>query len=346
MRRRDYLGFIGAGAFATGYDFYSSRNMEELDNPLNLSNERLETGDYWTVSVIPDTQNYASDEDLTEHLRHQAEWVAENSDRFNIVFATHEGDMVDNGADREQWDRIESALEPLEDEVLYSVNPGNHDWNETYDKASGIEEYRERFGEDRFEDRDGYLESGPHGLSHAQRFSGGERQFLNLGLEWEPRDEILEWAEETVKDYGLPTILTTHSYLRKTRLDGGRLDDVQEQNGLGNHGEDVFDSLVAPNSEIFMVVSGHSFRGFLLRNSGEYRQVSSNNEDQPVYEMLANFQNRRDGGNGWIRNITFMPGRDGGKDRIGVSTYSPSLGKNQVGSASNFGFRLDFDERF
>lgn len=95
-----------------------------------------------------------------------------------------------------------------------------------------------------------------------------------------------------------------------------------------------------------MVFSGHSYRGLLSRNSGEYRQVSFNIEDQPVYEMLADFQNRKNGGNGWMRNIVFLPGRDGERDRIRVSTYSPSNGMNQVGNASNFDFELNFDERF
>jgi hypothetical protein len=61
--------------------------------------------------------------------------------------------------------------------------------------------------------------------------------------------------------------------------------------------------------------------------------------------MLADFQDRENGGNGWMRNITFLPEEDG-YDMIAVSTYSPSTGINQVGAPSDFYFELDFDERF
>lgn len=346
MKRRQYLGLAGAAALGGSFEFYSNRNTEELENPLGLSDERLEEDDYYTISVIPDTQNYASNQEWLEHAENQVEWIAENKDDFNIVFATHEGDLVSNGADPQQWDRIDSTLSSLDGEVPYSVSPGNHDWNHTYNKDSGNEEYRKRFGEERFQGRDWYEGSGPYGLSHAQRFSAGDREFLHLGLEWEPRDETLEWAEEKVNEYEVPTLVTTHSHLHKGVLGSSRMDDVKEVNGLGNSGEEVFDELIRPNSEVFMVLSGHSFGGLFPRNRGEYRQISSNVEEQPVYEMLADFQNRREGGNGWMRNITFLPGREGESDRISVSTYSPSEELNQVGSPSDFEFQVDFEERF
>ena len=346
LKRREYLGLAGAGFSLAAADFYSSRNVEELDNPLGLSDERLQEDSYWTVSVIPDTQNYASDQEWIEHVRNQAEWISDNRDRYNIVFATHEGDLVNDGSDQVQWDRIESALEPLDGQVPYSVSPGNHDWSDTYDKASGGEEYRERFGEERFEDRDWYVGSGPHGLSHAQVFSDEDYGFLHLGLEWEPRDETLEWAGSKVNEYGLPTIVTTHSHLHKGVIEGFRMDEVKEQKGLGNHAEEVYDEFVSPNSEVFMVLSGHSFGGLVPRNRGEYRQTSENSSGGKVFEMMADFQNRREGGNGWMRNITFLPNVKDENDRISVSTYSPSKALNQVGDVSDFAFELDFEERF
>ena len=346
MKRRDYLGLLGAGVFAAGADFYSNRNVDEMDNPLGLSDKRLEEDDYWNVSVIPDTQNYSSNEEWMKHVKNQVEWIKDNRDDFNIVFATHEGDLVSNGADPIQWDRIESALSSLDGELPFSVSPGNHDWNSTYDKASGIDEYRERFGGENFRENGWYDESGPYDLSHAQVFSSGEYDFLHLGLEWEPRDETLEWADHKIDEYGFPTIVTTHSHLHKGVFGGNRMDEVKEENGLGNHGDEVFEELIAPNSEVFMVFSGHSFGGLLPRDRGEYRKVSRNDSGEPVYEMLADFQNRNEGGYGWMRNITFLPGSGEEEDRISVSTYSPSSGLNQVGDASDFSFELDFEERF
>ncbi len=345
MKRRQYLGLTAAGLTGFGANLYLSNRQKKLDNPLGISDERLESGDFWTISVIPDTQNYSTDDDHIQHLSNQAEWIAENKDRYNILFATHEGDLVNDGSDIEQWERIESALEPIHGEVPYSVVPGNHDWKSTYDKSSGIDEYLERFGDQRFKDMEWYDDSGPHGLSHAQIFPTDRGDFLHLGLEWEPRDEVLDWADQKVEEYGLPTLVTTHSHLHKGVLDKSRMEDVKEENGQGNHAEQVFQELVYPNEEVFMVLSGHSFGGLLPRNRGEHHQISENSEDEPVYEMLADFQDRENGGNGWMRNITFLP-EDNGYDRIAVSTYSPSTGMNQVGAPSDFYFQLDFDERF
>ncbi len=345
MKRRQFLGLTGVGLLGVGAEFYFSDRQEKLDNPLGVSDERLDSGDFWTVSVIPDTQNYVSNEEWLKHVENQVDWITENRDRYNIAFVTHEGDLVNNGASQEQWDRIDSALEPLQGEVPYSVVPGNHDWSDIYDKSSGIEEYLSRFSSQRFEDRDWYDESGPNDLSHAQVFSGGDMDFLHLGLEWEPRDNTVQWADQKIDEYSLPTIVTTHSHLHKGVTGTTRMGEVKEEGGEGNSGEEIFQELIYPNDEVFMVLSGHSFGGLLPRNRGEHHQISENQEEQPVYEMLTDYQNRKNGGNGWMRNITFLP-EENGYDSISVSTYSPSTGMNQVGSSSDFRFHLDFDERF
>ena len=70
-----------------------------------------------------------------------------------------------------------------------------------------------------------------------------------------------------------------------------------------------------------MVLNGHSFRA-----DGEWAQVSQNDADLDVYEMLACYQDYPNGGNGWLRTIEFV--QDGGvdeADRIRVRTYSPTL---------------------
>lgn len=344
VKRRQYLGLAAAGLTGFGANYYLSDRQRELDNPLGIPDEKLETSNFWTVSVLPDTQNYAVEDELIKHVEDQVEWISENKDTYNIVFATHEGDMVSNGASHEQWDRIESALSCLDGEVPYSVVPGNHDWETTNDKSSSIDEYLDRFGEKRFEDKNWYDDVGPNGLSHSQIFSAGGREFLHLGLEWEPRDEVLDWADNKIEDYRHPTLITTHSHLHKGILNGKRADQLEEENSQGNHGKKVFRELVYPKQEVLMVLSGHSFGGLLPRNRGEYHQISDNLGDQPVYEILADFQNRKGGGNGWMRNITFLP-EENGYDKISVSTYSPSARKNQVGEQSDFYFELDFDER-
>jgi hypothetical protein len=102
-----------------------------------------------------------------------------------------------------------------------------------------------------------------------------------------------------------------------------------------------------------MVLNGHYHDGggfFGIGTSpddGEYHQISYNDAGLPVYELLANYQDKDKGGNGWLRLLSFLPGGGtGDQDRIAVETYSPYLGEYQDSDRSEFSFDLRFDERF
>jgi hypothetical protein len=304
--------------------------------------------DYWTLVAIPDTQFYAASDRLSAYARDQTEWIAENLDSENIRFVTHEGDMVDDGSATTQWDRIDEAMSTLDGLIPYSTLPGNHDWGVTNDKSSSIQNYTDYFGPARFDSRTWYGGAGPTsaGLNSYQLFSAGGYDFLHLALEWEPSGTVtdastpLGWGQSILDEYSdHATILTTHSYLRD---DGRRAETVQEVNGDGNSGNDVWQELIEPNPQIFLVLNGH-----YVEDDGEYHQVSPNIADLPVYELAANYQDRSNGGNGWFRLVQFYPG--GGEDesdRIQVRTYSPSIDEYETDDDSEFSFDVDFDDRF
>jgi hypothetical protein len=70
-----------------------------------------------------------------------------------------------------------------------------------------------------------------------------------------------------------------------------------------------------------------------------------------VYEFLANYQDRPNGGDGWLRTLEFQPGRgDAGLDRLAVQTYAPDPlggpGRFERDAGSEFHYDLDFDNRF
>ena len=110
-------------------------------------------------------------------------------------------------------------------------------------------------------------------------------------------------------------------------------------------GEEIFEELVAPYPQVFMVLSAHYYRSD--EGPGEYHQVSTNDAGSNVYEMLADYQLYDNGGDGWLRLVELVPeGGEGGLDRIRVRTYSPTRDEFQPGAASNFSFDLDFAERF
>lgn len=323
---------VGLGAFGSGSGRATASDGEDDD-------------DYWTVVALPDTQNYVTREELASFARDQTEWVIDEREAERIRFVTHEGDLVRNGADATQWDRIETALSTLDGEVPYATVPGNHDWASTGDKRSSLENYLSRFGRSRFVDRCWYGGASPNGYSSFQLFSGGDHDFLHLALAWEPPGTVddpettLGWAQSVLNAFPRrPAILTTHSYLRS----GGRTRALQTENGDGNTGEAVWQRLVRPNPQVFMVLNGHWHI-----DDKEYRQVSTNDAGLRVFEMLANYQSRPNGGDSLLRRIQFRPAQtDGVADRIRVETYAPTHDEFLSDDDSEFEFELDFAERF
>ena len=53
-----------------------------------------------------------------------------------------------------------------------------------------------------------------------------------------------------------------------------------------------------------MVLNGH-YHGAGGSNDGEYHQVSTNDYGKPVIEVLQDFQDYPNGGDGWLRIMTF-----------------------------------------
>ncbi|WP_336361999.1 metallophosphoesterase family protein [Halalkalicoccus salilacus] len=61
----------------------------------------------------------------------------------NIVFVSHEGDLVDDGDSRTQYERMGKVMSTLDGEVPYATPPGDHDWFEQEDRSTSTEYYRE-----------------------------------------------------------------------------------------------------------------------------------------------------------------------------------------------------------
>ena len=59
-----------------------------------------------------------------------------------------------------------------------------------------------------------------------------------------------------------------------------------------------------------------------------------------VYSLLANFQDRPNGGNGWLRILQFSPENN----EIRVKTYSPVLDRWEKDSNSEFTLYFNFDK--
>lgn len=236
-------------------------------------------------------------------------------------------------------------------QVPFSVVPGNHDYDAMWtdskrppspgarlsDMASlgvlhsgGLDNFRSVFGSDSpfFKDKDWYVDSHDGGADSAQLFSAGGYKFLHIGLQFSPPDASLKWAERVIRKYrGLPTIITTHDYLngKGERLPNPLVDQASVDE-LDNSPEDVWRKLIAANPQIFLVLSGHQH--------GQALRVDKNKSGNDVYQVLADYQDRRQTaiaagytsdfpygvGDGWLRLMKFDFSKE--VPEIKVSTYS------------------------
>lgn len=324
-------------------------------------------GEPWTMVVIPDTQHYVDDPDNVDDFVATMTWLADNIVTYRISFVTHIGDVVQHGDEAVEWDRAESAMRLIDGRVPYSVSCGDHDYAIEEDRGSGAVEFVRRYGASRYAGRSWYRGASPDQKSHYQIFTAGGRQFLHLNIEWEVPGAIddpttaLGWARQVLDSHPTtPTIISTHAYVWDKPGEKGRTNGVEEASGDGRSGETLWAELIRNRPQVFMIINGNFHNGSSQYDptasgsdpagpsfDGEWHQVSRNLHGLPVYEMLSNYQDYPNGGDGWIRLIEFQDGAGaGGLDRIQVRTYSPTHDAYQTDSVSQFSFDLDFEERF
>ena len=304
----------------------------------------------FTVVALPDTQVYADSH--PEVFDAQTQWIADQAADLNITFVTHLGDVVDNGPSERQWDNARASLDILDDaNVPYGIAMGNHDnmysdfeyafppdvdhsCSDTYtDIDCTADHFLRNVGPESVEDRPWFGGASASGQSHYDHFERGGLTFLFLHLAVDPRDDERAWAAQVLADHpGALVHLTTHRYLYDYRIVDAMPDPLPLLTGGRNNtlphslgGQDLyyvdaitadglFEELIAPHSNIYMVQCGHV--------DAEYRQISENEAGLPVAEILTDFQAYHPkGGNGWMKLLTY----DLDAGTLQVQTYSPLL---------------------
>ena len=120
-----------------------------------------------------------------------------------------------------------------------------------------------------------------------------------------------------------------------------------------NTPEELWKKLINPNSQIFLVLCGHFFRG----DFGESYRIDINEDGYKVFSLLQDYQGRksyfekmetkeklRDCGDGWLRLLEFSIQ----KKEIHVMTYSTAFQEYEKDDNSDFFIELDWNwnERF
>lgn len=283
----------------------------------------------WTMAVLPDTQIYCVKH--PELFEAQTRWIAENAARFRIQLVLHEGDVVHDNSEA-QWDVAERALRVLDGRVPYVVALGNHDLGPGGSGSDRSSRFFERFPIDEWRARPGFLESfeDDRAGNTAHRFETPSGPWLALALEFGPRDAVIEWAGGLLARHrSVPAVIVTHAYTYcdSTRYDrAGRADQkwsphvygIAKLDGGVNDAEALYQKLVRRHDNVQLVLSGH-----VLEN-GTGLLTSPQDGGSEVHQMLANYQNRSRGGDGYLRLIEI----DARAERIRVRTYSPVLDRH------------------
>ena len=269
----------------------------------------------FTFIALPDTQYMSLDYPALYNTMTQ--WVADNAVEQNIEFVLHEGDMTHNNTDAE-WANAHTAMHIMDNKAPWVPCAGNHDMKSG--EAAKLDEY---FPVSDFENLPyygGVYEAGEIHNSYFL-FSAGGTDWLVINIEYNPDDDILEWAGQVAAAYpDRRAILLTHAYLWHTN----------ERTSIGNN---IWNKLVKKYANFIFVFNGHYTTG----EGG--RLVSEGDNGNKVYQMFANYQDLAFGGLGLLRIVTLDPDAK----TVDVKTYSPWMKTYRDDDANQFTFEdVDF----
>lgn len=272
--------------------------------------------DNFTVLWTSDPQWYSFK--YQNILIDQNDWVVENYDRMNIEYIIHTGDFVDLPHERSQWDFITEQYKKWDDAGLaYVVLAGNHDVDGT-----DYTEFKEYFGTHRFDDNPWYGKDYDGNRGHYDLMTMGGVDFIFV---------YLGYGTHTAKDYEwMNSVLSEHSDRIAFLMFHEYLNAEGTRTAIG---DEIFNRVVLKNPNVRMVLCGHNYNATRLV---EYIDDDGDGkEDRTVYQLMANYQNLTNGGNGYMRFLEF----DIEDGTISQRTYSPYL--NDFNAYDNRGDEMD-----
>ena len=283
----------------------------------------------FTIILLPDTQKYKHEvRGSRSHIfENQTKWIVDHVIDKNIVLVLHLGDIVDY-SDASQWHFASKNLNILNGIVPYVLAVGNHDIS-ALDGTKSTRLFNKHFEKsnfNKFTSRESNLTSlqGVFEENHLEnsyfRFNFQGDDYIVISLLYCPSDQMLGWANNIVATHPeSKVVVITHSYLGSNSQhvkvgDKQNLSNCETfwPEGKGNEGQQIWEKLISKHSNIQFVFGGH-----LLPK----RLVSKGLNGNMVFEITTNYQHLENGGNGFLRLLTFFS--DG--KRVLVQTYSPFL---------------------
>jgi len=274
-----------------------------------------------TIAFLPDTQSYVhySEEVMTDQIN----YLVSNKSSLNLAFVGHEGDVVQDSSDSSEWVFARTEMTKLGTaSIPYSVLPGNHDY-----LAAGVRTnttFNSYFPLSVFQGMATY--EGAYNTDSDNTYhivSINENDLLVISLEFGARGAVLTWANGILAaNSTIPAIIITHAYIG---INGEPLesdDNHAPSNGYGlgtvpadvNDGSDIWTTLVYPNNNVKLVMSGHDGSPSV----GAKLKTSTHADGSTVYQLLSNYQYYGDYP-GYLTLFRFN------SSKVYFRTYSPTL---------------------
>jgi hypothetical protein len=272
----------------------------------------------FTLAVMPDTQflYWGAQGSISPQPQEASfRYIIENGNGpgDNIVFMAHLGDLTEDGQ-ASSFQYVGRVFDLLDQHgVAYSVLAGNHDVSG--DDQRGSTPYLQTMGPQRFAHSPTFAGATPDGYNTAHIFSAAGRKWLLLAMDWRTSSGGFAWANQMIKNNPkLPVILTTHEIAGSLYGDNVypyQPGDPENDAALSGYGQQVWDTLVKDNDQVFLTLNGHYWPPgrVTMRNSG----------GNDVHVHITNYQNRYYGGAAMIRLYHF----DLARNTIDVETLAP-----------------------
>jgi hypothetical protein len=283
----------------------------------------------FSIVVLPDAQNYTGSAGggSPAMFTSQIQWIVDGISARHTVYAAQVGDLVnlgDNGGNTVEYDAASAALSLIENPTTtgmtyglpYGVAVGNHE--QVPSGATLL--YNQYFGVTRFAGRSYYGgHYGANNNNHFDLFSASGMDFLVIYVEISdsPSAAVLSWADNLLKTYPARRGILVYHYL----INPG------DPGTWSTQGQAIYNALKG-NPSLFLMVCGH------VSEEGKRADTYNGNT---VYTLLADYQSRTAGGNGWLRLLEFSPAND----EIRVKTYSPWLDQWETDASSQFTLAYD-----
>ncbi|MDO5402118.1 MAG: metallophosphoesterase [Eubacteriales bacterium] len=254
-----------------------------------------------------DTQYYA--EEWQSHYTNMNQWIVDNSEKLNIKYVMHTGDIVDDYDMTYEWENADKAMSIFDKAGLaYGVLGGNHD---VAAGAFDYENYYKYFGENRFTSQPTYGGSYKNNRGHYDLISENGQDMIVVYMSWDIYQEEIDWMNEILQKYSdRKAILCFHTYTNVKNTSDTLLDYF---------GKLIQENVVAKNKNVMAVLNGH-YHG----SSYETAMFDDNNDgkyDRTVYQICTDYQSGFEGGSEYIKFLYF----DIDNNKIYMNSYSPFL---------------------